>query len=406
MISIEEAQQIILQHARRTDPEDVQLLQSLGRIISRDIAAPWDIPLTDNSAMDGYAFSSLSPQREQWVVADFLPAGSCRTTSVMPGEAVKIMTGAPIPPECDTVVPVEEVEQTANGIRLTGAVKPGAHIRFRGEDVKADETVICTGSLIRPQEIGMLVSLGMTTVSTYRPVRVAILATGDELLEAGSKPDAGKIINSNSYSLAAQVLEAGGEPLILGVAADTDDATIEKIREGLAADMLITTGGVSVGDRDCVKESIVSLGGKLLFWKVNMKPGKPVAFAMLQEKPVFALPGNPVAAMVGFEMFVRPAILRMMGHSRIHRPRIRATVHEEFRNRGDRPHLVRVQVALKSGVYGVTTTTNQSSANLASLTRSNGLLFLPPNAQLVAGSQAEVMLLDRNFEMGQNSEAV
>lgn len=406
MISIEEAQQIILQHVRRTDPEDVQLLQSLSRIISRDFAAPWDIPLTDNSAMDGYAFSSLSPQREQWVVADFLPAGSCRTTHVMPGEAVKIMTGAPIPPGCDTVVPVEEVEQTANGIRLTGVVKPGAHIRFRGEDVKADETVICAGSLIRPQEIGMLVSLGMTTVPTYRPVRVAILATGDELLEAGSKPDAGKIINSNSYSLAAQVLEAGGEPLILGVAADTDEATIEKIREGLSADMLITTGGVSVGDRDCVKESIASLGGELIFWKVNMKPGKPVAFAMLEGKPVFALPGNPVAAMVGFEMFVRPAILRMMGHSLIHRPRIQATVHEEFRNRGDRPHLVRVQVTLQSGVYGVSMTANQSSANLASLTRSNGLLFLPPNAQLVAGSLAKVMLLDRYFEMGPYIEAV
>ena len=401
MISIEEAQRIILQHVRRTDTKDVQLLESLGRIIAKDITAPWDIPLTDNSAMDGYAFSSKSVQREHWVVADFIPAGSQRSVAVAPGEAVKIMTGAPIPPECDTVVPVEEVEQTANGFRLTGDVKPGAHIRRRGEDIKAGDTVISEGALIRPQEIGMLVSLGMTTAPVFRPVRVAILATGDELLDAGTEPGAGKIINSNSYSLAAQVLDAGGEPLLIGIAADNDEETTRKIQEGLAtADILITTGGVSVGDRDCVKESITALGGKLLFWKVDMKPGKPVAFAMLDGKPVFALPGNPVAAMVGFEMFGRPAILRMMGHSRIHHPRIRATLQEEIRNRGDRPHLVRVQVTLEHGVYRVTTTANQSSANLASLTRSNGLLCLSPNAQLGAGSLAEVMLLDRNFEMG------
>lgn len=402
MVSIEEAQYIILRKITTTESQSVSLLHSLGQVIAADVIAPWDIPLSDNSAMDGYTFSSQAPQKEHWVVADFIPAGSQRTVEVAPGEAVKIMTGAPIPPGCDTVVPVEEVEQTANGIRLTGMVKPGAHIRRRGEDIKAGEMVISAGSVIRPQEIGMMVTLGMSTVPIYRPVRVAILATGDELLEAGSVPDAGKIVNSNSYSLAAQVQEAGGEPLILGIASDTDEATIEKIREGLAADILITTGGVSVGDRDCVKESIIALGGELLFWKVNMKPGKPVAFAILEDKPVFALPGNPVAAMVGFEMFVRPVMLRMMGHSRIHRPRVRATVHEEIRNRGERPHLVRGLVSLKHGVYHVTTAASQSSANLASMTRSNGLLCLDPNTLITAGSQAEVILLDRNFEMGRD----
>lgn len=405
MISIEEAQQIILNRVVRTVVEEVPLLQGLGRLIAEDVHAPWDIPLCDNSAMDGYAFSSSSIKSEQWVVADFIPAGSERIIPVAQGEAVRIMTGAPIPPECDTVVPVEEVEQTADGIRLNREITPGAHIRKRGEDIRQHELAISAGSIIRPQEIGMLVSLGKTVIPAHRPVRVAILATGDELLEAGATPASGKIINSNSYSLAAQVLEAGGEPLLLGIAEDTDDATKEKIREGMQADMLITTGGVSAGDRDYVKESIQALDGALLFWKVNMKPGKPVAFAMLEGKPIFALPGNPVAAMVGFEMFVRPAMLKMMGHTRIYRPKVRAIVAEEMKNRGDRPHLVRVRVALEHGIYYANSSGNQSSANLASLTRSNGLLHLEPDTSVAAGMSAEIILLDRNFEMGHISYA-
>jgi molybdopterin molybdotransferase len=266
--------------------------------------------------------------------------------------------------------------------------------------VLANDLVIATGSVLRPQEIGLLVSLGRTEASVYRKVRVAILATGDELLEAGATPLSGRIINSNSFSLAAQVLEAGGEPLLIGIAADTGKATREKIMEGLKADILITTGGVSVGDRDFVKESIQELGGKLFFWKVNMKPGKPLAFAMLEKTPVFALPGNPVATMVAFEMFVRPALLKMMGHSRIFRPVVRAMLTEQMKNSGDRPHLVRVQVTLKHGIYRATGTGNQSSANLASLTRGNGLLRLEPNTSIASDSSAEITLLDRGFEMG------
>lgn len=400
MIAIDEAQRLILKNTAVLATEEVPLLQGVGRVIARDAHAPWDIPMSDNSAMDGYAFSSLSPESGQWMVTDFIPAGAQRTVPVAPGEAVKIMTGAPLPPGCDTVAPIEEVERTAGGIRLTGALKPGSHIRRRGEDVRADDLVIAAGTLLRPQEVGMLVSLGETSVEVVRRVRVAILATGDELLDAGATPLPGRIINSNSYSLAAQVVEAGGEPLLIGIAADSGEATREKIREGVRADILITTGGVSVGDRDFVRESIQALGGRFLFWKVNMRPGKPVAFALLDGKPVFALPGNPVAAMVGFEMFVRPAMLRMMGHSRIFRPVVRAVLAEEAKNRGDRPHLVRVRVALKHGVYSASTTANQSSANLASLTQGNGLLNLGPNTSIAAGSTAEVVVLDRGFEMG------
>jgi molybdopterin molybdotransferase len=400
MISIESAQRIILSRTCMLPVEEVPLLQGLGRISAKDVYAAWDIPQSDNSAMDGYAVSSPDPKRYQWVVADFIPAGSVRTTPVAPGEAVRIMTGAQVPPGCNTIVPIEDVVETKDGVRFTCELKTGSNIRKRGEDVRANDLTITAGTTLRPQEIGLLASLGETMVTVYRKARIAILATGNELLDAGAVPSPGKIINSNSYTLAAQVLEAGGEPLLIGIAPDTPASIRNKIREGLEADMLITSGGVSVGDCDFVKESILELGGELLFQKVSMKPGKPVTFAVLGGKHVFALPGNPVAAMVAFEMFVRPAMLRMMGHSRIFRPTVRAVLPEQTVNRGDRPHFIRVRTTLLHGVYTAKTTDNQSSANLVSLTQGNALLRLAPNASIAAGSMTEIIMLDREFEMG------
>jgi len=305
-----------------------------------------------------------------------------------------------MPPGCDTVVPIEETEAAGDVIRLIGVVKPGSHIRKRGDDIHVGDKAIAAGTLLRPQEIGMLASMGKTSVVVYRRTRVGVLATGDELLEPGATLLPGKIIDSNSYSVAAQVVEAGGEPLMLGIATDDQGSTRQKILSGLQADLLITTGGVSVGDKDYVKEAIVELGGEIKFWKVNMKPGKPIAFAVLDGKPVFALPGNPVAAMVAFEMFVRPALLRMMGHPGIFRPTVRAALAEPVKNRRERPHLVRVIVeALQEG-YIVTTTGNQCSACLSSLTTGNGLLRLAPGADFAPGDAVDVFLLDRGFEMG------
>jgi molybdopterin molybdotransferase len=401
MVSIEEAQDILLNHAPPLGCRELPLLQGLGRVICGEVRSPWDMPLSDNSAMDGYAFSYRSLQGDRLVADGFIPAGVSRSDGVPAGAAVRIMTGAPVPPGCDTVVPIEEVEVGETAIRLTGRVQQGSHIRRRGEDVRAGECVVPDRSLIRPQEIGMLASLGMTTVAVYPRVRVGILATGDELLPLGGTPVPGKIVNSNSVSLAAQVLDAGAEPSFAGIAPDDFEATKKMIRAALqASDLLVTTGGVSVGDKDYVKEAIRELGGEILFWKVNMKPGKPVAFAVLDGKPVFALPGNPVAAMVGFEQFVRPALLQMMGQLRIFRPVVQAYASEPFRNKGERPHLVRVMVTLQDGAYHVSAVENQSSANLLSLIKSNGLLRLPPEASLAAGDAATVTLLDRGFEMG------
>lgn len=401
MISIEEAQRTILEYITPLETEKVSVFQGLNRVTPEDHIAPWDIPAADNSAMDGFAFSHAALNDNRLKVTGFLPAGEVRTVPVPPGEAVRIMTGAPVPSGCDTVVPIEDVEEDGEWIRLASTVKAGSHVRKRGEDIRNGDVVIPAGALLRPQEIGMLSAMGSTSLAVYRRARVAILSTGDELLEPGSTPAPGKIINSNSYSLAAQVLDAGGDPVLLGIATDTLDATCEKIRAGLNADILVITGGVSVGDRDFVKVAIEELGGSVTFWKVNMKPGKPLAFAMLQGKPVFALPGNPVAAMVSFELFVRPSLLKAMGHRRVFRPKVRAVLQEPAINKGTRPHLVRGIASVHDDRYHVSTTGNQSSGRLSSLIQGNGLIRLAPEALHAAGDEVEVLLLDRGFEMGE-----
>ncbi len=395
MVDIEEARQIILRHIAPLPTEELPLLQGLGRVAGEDVYAPWDIPATDNSAMDGYAFSSAAVQGDSLFVSGNVPAGEERTTPVAAGEAVRIMTGAPIPQGCDTVVPIEDVETIGDTIRLLGDARPGSHTRKRGEEILAGQRAIAANSLVRPQEIGMLASLGKTSVRVYRRPRVGVLATGDELLEIGSLPVPGKIINSNSYSIAAQVAESGGDPVMLGIAEDEVERTCDRIREGMRGDLLITTGGVSVGDRDCVKEAIVALGGEIKFWKVRMKPGKPVAFAILEGKPVFALPGNPAAAMISFEMFVRPALLKMMGHVRIFRPTVTAALTGSIANRGDRPHLIRVRVEARKDGYAASATGNQSSARLSSLTAANGFMTIAPGTTLPSGESVIVSMLGR-----------
>lgn len=399
MISIETAQRTILEHITPLETEKVSIFQALNRITPEDHIAPWDIPAADNSAMDGYAFSSETLSGNRLRVTGFLPAGEVGLVPVPAGEAIRIMTGAPIPPGCDTVIPSEDVQEEGEEIRFASPVKAGSHVRRQGEDIRRGDVVIPAGTLLRPQEIGMLSAMGKTSLAVYRRARIAILATGDELLEPGATPAPGKIINSNSYSLAAQVLDAGGEPMLLGIAPDALEATCDKIRGGLNADMLVITGGVSVGDRDFVKEAIETLGVSVTFWKVNVKPGKPLAFALLQGTPVFALAGNPVGAMVAFELFVRPSILRSMGHRRLFRPVVKAILQESAANQGERPHLIRGMVSLQGDRYHVSTTGNQSSGRLSSMIQGNGLIRIAAETSHAAGEEVEVMMLDRYFEM-------
>ena len=395
MVTIEEAQRIILRHIVPLPTEELPLLQGLGRAASEDVFAPWDIPATDNSAMDGYAFSFAAVRGDTLVVSGNIPAGKGRAAPVAAGEAVRIMTGAPIPRGCDTVVPIENVETIGNTIRLLGDVRSGAHIRPRGEDIRAGQQAIAANSPLRPQDIGMLASLGKSSIRVYRRPTVGVLATGDELLEIESPPAPGMIINSNSYGIAAQIVEAGGGPVMLGIAVDEMESTCDRIREGIREDLLITTGGVSVGDRDCVKDAIVASGGEIKFWKVYMKPGKPVAFAILEGKPVFALPGNPVAAMISFEVFVRPALLKMTGHMRIFRPTVTASLIEPIANKGNRPHLIRLRVEARKDGYVASATGNQSSARLSSLTAANGFMRIAPGTAMASGASVDVSLLEQ-----------
>lgn len=399
MISIEEAQQTILNDISLLETEKVYVFQALNRITPVDYIAPWDIPPADNSAMDGYAFSSATLDCNRLRVSGFLPAGDNRSEPVAAGEAVKIMTGAPIPPGCDTVVPIEDVVDEGEWIRMPSGLKSGSHVRKRGEDIQSGNVVISAGSLLRPQEIGMLSAMGMTTLAVHRRARVSILATGDELLEPGSTPAPGKIINSNSYSIAAQVLDAGADPVLLGISQDTLDATCEKIKAGLNGDMLVITGGVSVGDRDYVKKAIEKLGGTILFWKVSMKPGKPLAFAKIEGKPVFALSGNPVSSMVSFELFVRPAILKAMGHQKLFRSKIRIFLLEPLTNRGDRPHFVSGFASKRGDGHYVSVAGNQGSGRLSSMIHGNVLIRVPGETTLAAGDSVEAKLLDRSFDL-------
>jgi len=314
--------------------ERVELLAALGRVVAEDVAAPWDLPLCDNSAMDGFAVREADCRVGGSLrVTGYIPAGGAATPAIDPGCAVRIMTGAPIPPGCDAVVPVEETEERDDAVLLREKVNRLQHIRFRGEDVRSGDTVVSAGAVIRPPEISMLASFGKATVPVYRRARVAILSTGDELIELGEQPGSGKIINSNALSLAAAVREIGAEPVILGIARDNRESHREKMTEGLKADALITSAGVSAGDRDLVRECLAELEVRQLFWKVDIKPGGPVAFGMREGKPVFSLPGNPVSTMVTFEELVRPALLRMMGHRRVIKPTVQATLRTEVRKK-------------------------------------------------------------------------
>ena len=404
MITVEEALNKILSHIQLLGSEKVSILEALGRVIAEDIYANRNIPPLDNSGMDGYAVRSEDirdadqnhPVRSE--VIEDLPAGFISTRTVGRGEAIRIMTGAPIPKGADAIIPVEYTKKEDGFVVIFKAVSPGENIRRAGEDVKQGERVISSGDLIRPAEVGMLASVGRSFVSVYQKPMVAILCTGEELVDVDGHLDKGKIVSSNSYALAAQVKDCGAIPVQLGIAKDQKEEIKEKLLQGLRADVLISSAGVSVGDYDFVKEILNDLGMEMVFWKVAMKPGKPLAFGTIKEKPVFGLPGNPVSSMVSFEQFVRPSLLKMMGHHQIFRPIIEAILKEDIRKEPGSRHFVRATVIFERDHYFVTTTGAQGSGILRSMVKANGLVVIPEDREIVrAGEKVKVQLLDRNF---------
>ena len=405
MLSFQQARQTILENVTPLGSEQVGLVDAAGRVLAEDVTAPWDMPLWDNSAMDGYAVRSAdcagAPCRLK--VTGYLPAGAQATeVTVKPGCAVKIMTGAPIPAGTDAVVPVEETEETSGEqVTIGTAIKARQHIRFRGEDVRAGERVMTAGTVIRPPEVSMLASFGRALISVFsRPV-VAVLSTGDELIEVGRTPGAGEIINSNALSLAAAVREAGAIPRIIGIARDNREHHREKLLEGLQSDVLVTSAGVSAGDRDLVRIVLEELGVKQVFWKVGIKPGKPTAFGLKDGKPVFSLPGNPVAGMITFEEFVRPALLRMMGHCQVIRPTFKAVLREDFKNRvSDRTALLRIRLEREGDRYYASTSGKQQTGFLKTMLNAAAIAVIPPSrGSIPAGEEVDVHFFGSHIEL-------
>jgi molybdopterin molybdotransferase len=405
MISFEEALHKILSSIQPLGLEKVQLLESLGRIIGEDIYAKRDIPPLDNSAMDGYALrfedirESSKDHPVRLEVIEDLPAGFVSKKTIEKGQAIRIMTGAPIPKGADTVVPVEETRKEHGFTFILKAASLGENIRRSGEDVKKGERVISKGDLIRPAEVGMLASVGRSSVLIYQKPLIAILCTGDELVDVDGNLEESKIISSNSYTLAAQVKDCGAVPVQLGIARDRKEEIREKLRQGTRADVLISSAGVSVGDYDFAKDALGDLGMEMAFWQISMKPGKPLAFGTIQGKPVFGLPGNPVSSMISFEEFVRPSLLKMMGHREVLRPVVEAILQEEIRKTAGRRHFIRAFVSFKEGSYFATTTGDQGSGILMSMLKANGLIMIP-EAQEIArvGEKVKVQLLGAPFE--------
>ena len=414
MISVEEALAYILKHFHPLEAERVPMLDALDRVLAEDIVADDNVPPFDNSAMDGYAvraedIAGASAQQPVTlrVIGD-VAAGYTAPRAVERGTAMRIMTGAPLPAGADTVVRFEEtsegVEARAAGknhdtVDILKAIQRGENVRAAGEDIHAGEVVLLKGTIVRAAEIGVMASLGKKEVGVHRRPRVAILATGDELVAIDEPITPGKIRNSNEYSNAAAVLKAGGIPIRLGIGRDNIDDLTAKIRAGLDADadLFLTSAGVSVGDYDMVKD-VLNAEGEMHFWQVKMKPGKPLAFGVLRGKkdvPLLGLPGNPVSAMISFEVFARPAILTMLGKTRLTRPSVRATLLEDIENTANRRNFIRVVVEKRDGGYTARTTGEQGSGILTSVSRANGLLVIPEDVTLVRkGERVDVQMLD------------
>ena len=415
MLSVEQALEQILKAFHPLEPERVNIVEALGCVLAEDIHADVDIPPHSNSSMDGYAVlandttgaRAETPARLH--VVGELAAGYVTETQVEPGAAIRIMTGAPIPPGADAVVKVEDTKATGEWVEILAPAPRGQYIRPAGEDVRQGELVLPRGTVVRPQEIGMLATLGQKDVSVIRRPRVAILATGDEVVEIDAPLGPGKIRNANSYSNAAQVIRCGGIPVMLGIASDRVQDLTAKIRAGLAqgVDLFLTSGGVSVGDFDVVKD-VLAAEGEIGFWRVRMKPGKPLAFGYLNlapplsppgggktRVPVLGLPGNPVSVMVSFEAFVRPAILKMLGRTDWQRPTVEAVLVDEVKRKDGRRHFVRVRVEQREGEYRAHLTGGQGSGILSSMVKANGFAILPEEwTHASAGARVRVILLD------------
>jgi molybdopterin molybdotransferase len=407
MISVESAQDQVLARIARLAPLRVDALDALGCVLADDIVSDIDVSPFDNSAMDGYALRAAdvaAASAETPVVlsvVEHIGAGAIPRVRVGAGEASRIMTGAPVPQGADAIVMVEKTESlelggsTGGTVAILHAAALGDHIRLLGEDVRVGDTVMHAGEVVGPAGIGLLAALGFAEVEVYGRPNVAVVSTGDELVGITETPGPGQIRNSNSYSLAAQVLAAGGIPHMLGIAHDNEADTRALLSRASEFDIMVTTGGVSMGDFDVVKDVLEQIG-EMDFWKVAMRPGAPQTYGTIGGTPFFGLPGNPTSTMVGFELFVRPAIRKMRGFESIFRPRTTATLTQDVRKKADRRYFMRGRlVRTPAGTYEVSLSGAQSSAMLTAMHRANCLISLPEGeSAFAAGASVECIRLD------------
>lgn len=397
MIDAGAALAIILDSVSSLGSVTIALERANGFVLAERIVAGEQIPPFDNSAMDGFAVRAADVREPPSIlrIVDRIPAGRRSAHALGAGETSSIMTGAPVPDGADAVVPREWTEPAGESeIRVLRTAAEGENIRKAGADIRRGATILEAGSMLRPQEIGMLASLGKQFVSVHRSPRVAVLTTGDELVDIDRPLGDGTIRDSNRYLLSLLVRDAGGDPVMLGRVRDERGELEAALRKGLSFDMLLTSGGVSVGDRDIVKEVLASLGMVTKFWKVNIKPGMPLLFGLRGPTVIFGLPGNPVSTLVTFLQFVRPAVRKMSGRNDVVPPRLRATLKHPVEKKDGKLHYMRGVLENREGVLRVESTGPQVSNLLSSLTKANCLIIIPADCELMnAGDQVEVELL-------------
>lgn len=398
MTPVDQALSLIIEKASLMPEESISLIESTGRILSENIVADINIPAFDNSAMDGYAVryeETSGASRENpstFTITGEIQAGKEKMPpGPGPGEAVRIMTGAPVPEGADAVVPVEDTAEEENRLSVFKKLKLHENVRFAGEDISTGDTVLEPGRRISSADIGLLASLNRKKISVYRKPTVAIIATGDEIVEPGDEIRKGQIRNSNAYTLYSEAQKYAATPEYLGIARDSKAETRELFKKALSYDVIITTGGVSMGKYDFVKEVMADLGVEILIEKIRMKPGKPVVFGIQGKTLFFGLPGNPVSTMIAFLQFVRPALLKKSGSTHLEKPELLATLKETIKKKPGRRHYVRGFFSIESGRLLVTSTGPQGSGILRSMSDANCLIVVPEEVERLEEGQ-EVMI--------------
>ncbi|MBK8597453.1 MAG: molybdopterin molybdotransferase MoeA [Holophagales bacterium] len=404
MPTCSEALQLILDSVAPLPARSTLLFDALGLVLAGTQTSPETVPPFTNSAMDGYAVraddcAGATPASPLFLeVLSDLPAGSVATDAVRPGTAIRIMTGAPLPAGADSVVPVEATASEGTRVRIAAPVKQGANVRLAGEDLRAGEELLPRGFALTPAALGILASVGLAEAPVHPRPRVAILTTGDELVAAAARPGPGQIRDSNIHTMCGQAVAFGAVPVPFPRVPDTREAVtaaLAKARD--TADVIVTNGGISVGDYDFIKAVLADLGAREVFWKVKQKPGGPLGYWLLDGKPVFGIPGNTVAAMVCMEEYVRPALRKLMGHARLLRPETTGVFEGSFRKsvQDGKVHLVRVRARREEGRLVVAPSGPQGSGILSSMLRSNALALVPADAlALKTGDEVQVHLIE------------